>query len=173
MCSPSGLETLDKLSVDALVLMPFADDQPLKGTAGFCDWRLNGRLSRIIQSGSFTAKPLEVLLTNTQGKIGTERIFLFGQGMRKEMDLEVFEKRIQEVLATIKKARINSYALELPGTHPGPLSFPQVMPAFLDVVTSFLPDTTLTLLCPAPKNVELISKIVAGDNRVAVKPTKH
>jgi len=49
---PVCLESLDRLSVDVLVLGPFEGERPLRGTAGYCDWRLNGRLSRMLMNQS-------------------------------------------------------------------------------------------------------------------------
>jgi hypothetical protein len=37
---------------ETLVLPFFADERPLRGAAGLCDWRLCGRLSRLLQSSS-------------------------------------------------------------------------------------------------------------------------
>jgi hypothetical protein len=46
---PVSLQSLDRLSVDVLVLGPFENERPLRGAAGYCDWRLNGRLSRMLK----------------------------------------------------------------------------------------------------------------------------
>lgn len=173
VCRPFSLESLDNLSVEALALTLFEDDRPLKGAAGFCDWRLNGRLSHMLQAGSFIGKPMEVMLTNTRKKIGTDRIFLFGQGTRKDMNLELFENRIHDLLYTIKKAHLTSFAIELPGLHPGPLSLPQAIPTFLDVATSLMPETEVTLLCPLQKGVNLVAEIASKDHRVNWKTQKQ
>src|SRR4051812_50168900 len=36
---------------EALVLPFFSDERPLRGAAGLCDWRLCGRLSRLLLGG--------------------------------------------------------------------------------------------------------------------------
>jgi hypothetical protein len=36
---------------ETLVLPFFSDERPLRGAAGLCDWRLCGRLSRMLQAG--------------------------------------------------------------------------------------------------------------------------
>ena len=43
-------DQLDK-APEALMLPFFADERPLRGAAGLCDWRLCGRLSRMLHAG--------------------------------------------------------------------------------------------------------------------------
>ena len=62
---PLSLESLDRMSVDVLVLGPFEGERPLKGASGYCDWRLNGRLSQMLVDESFQGKPRDVVLTDT------------------------------------------------------------------------------------------------------------
>jgi hypothetical protein len=165
-CAQVGLDTLDKMSVDALVLAPFSDDIPLKGAAGYCDWRMNGRLSRLLESGMFSCKPKEVLLTNTQDLIGCERVFLFGQGKRYGMDLTIFQRSMGRVIEVVKKALMGSYAIELPGVDPGPLSVPQAISAFLDAAATIYPEGKITLISPYPRFSELAAEITADDKRI-------
>ncbi|MCA1664938.1 MAG: hypothetical protein LC659_11815 [Myxococcales bacterium] len=40
---------------ETLVLPFFVDERPLRGAAGLCDWRLCGRLSRLLQSSRVIA----------------------------------------------------------------------------------------------------------------------
>jgi len=47
--SLASLEALDALASDVLVLSLQAEDRPLRGSAGYCDWRLNGPLSRLVE----------------------------------------------------------------------------------------------------------------------------
>src|SRR5438874_9265009 len=49
----SDLAKWDQLegAPEALVLPFFSDERPLRGAAGLCDWRLCGRLSRLLASG--------------------------------------------------------------------------------------------------------------------------
>ena len=46
----ADLAKWDEADRDALVLPIFADERPLRGAAGLCDWRLNGRLSRLVRA---------------------------------------------------------------------------------------------------------------------------
>lgn len=166
-CRPVGLDSLDRMDVDALVLAPFQDERPLRGAAGYSDWRLNGRLSRMILAGGFEARDREVLLTDTLGRIGTPRVFLFGQGERYAMDLTRFQRSVERVLQTLDRARMRSYAIELPGVDPGPVSVPQAISAFLEAAAGH-PGTRVELLVPYPRFAELVSEIAAGERGVKI-----
>lgn len=74
------LKGLDALEVDALALFLFADKRQPKQVAGYVDWRMCGRIARLILSGRFLGDPAEALLMPAQGRMGAKRIFLFGLG---------------------------------------------------------------------------------------------
>ena len=46
-----GLEHLDQLGCEALILPFFDDERPPRGTLGLVDWRFAGLVSRLIQRG--------------------------------------------------------------------------------------------------------------------------
>ena len=165
---PIGLTSLDTLDADVLVLSPFGDERPLRGSAGFCDWRLNGRLSRLVQAGWFKSQPREVLLMDTCRRIGTRWILLFGQGLRNGMTLDLFQQNLQRTANTLKKARFLNFAIELPGVDPGPLSVPQAVSAFLDIFATDLKQAKVTLLSPYQRFIEMVDEIAGEDERISI-----
>lgn len=74
------LDGLDRLQVDTLAVPLFARRAQPDGSAGYLDWRLCGRLSRMIKAGQFTGARGEALLTSTLGRIPAGRVFLLGMG---------------------------------------------------------------------------------------------
>ncbi len=50
-----GFEVLDGIDgVDSLCLFVSEDERPLKGAAGYVDWRMCGALSQIVSNAFFT-----------------------------------------------------------------------------------------------------------------------
>ena len=49
---PLDLARWDETARDCLVLPVFKDDRPLRGAAGLADWRLCGRLSRLLKANT-------------------------------------------------------------------------------------------------------------------------
>ncbi|MFO0724677.1 MAG: M17 family peptidase N-terminal domain-containing protein [Myxococcota bacterium] len=71
---------LDRLDVDALVLPFFEERAQPRHVAGYIDWRLSGRIARLLLSGKFSGKKGEVVLMGVFGRLKVQRIFLFGLG---------------------------------------------------------------------------------------------
>lgn len=114
--SPISLYELDRLQRDLLVLPFFADERPLFGISSFVDWRLNGRLSRYIETGEITGHAGECLLTNSSGRLGAERLLLFGLGQSHEFDNLAFMRLSEQLLAIVKGLEAQSLALGIPGS---------------------------------------------------------
>ena len=64
---PLTLEALDQANAqgnaEALCLFIGADERPLVGLSGLCDWRLSGGLSRMLRGGLVKGEDGEALLT--------------------------------------------------------------------------------------------------------------
>jgi hypothetical protein len=165
---PLSLANLDRMCVDGLVLGPFEDEQPLRGATGYCDWRLNGRLSRMLEKESFLGKPRDVVLTDTGGRIGSPRVLLFGQGKRYSLDLTMFKRRVRKMIVDVKKACFQSYAIELPGVDPGPLHPDQAIYEFLEAAATIFREGAVTLLSHSTRFTEQISEAAKNDDRIAL-----
>lgn len=161
-----SLEALDHLQADVLLLGVFDDDRPLKGAAGYCDWRLNGRLSRMLQSGSFKSQADEVLLTDTAGRIPVPRVLLFGLGPRQALDLAAFRSVVRMMLVTAKKMGSSHLAMEMPGVNPGPLDPRQGLDALLKVAHNAYPACRITLMVADRRNHELAEEEAKRDPNV-------
>ena len=66
--------------VETLAVPVPQDERPLRGNAGFVDWRLGGEISRQLQSGFLKGEPGEALLLPAQRPFDAARILLFGLG---------------------------------------------------------------------------------------------
>jgi hypothetical protein len=96
------LAGLDALEVDALALPLFAVQAQPQAVAGFADWRLAGRIARLIKAQRFTGAADEALLMLGLGRVGAERIFLLGLGAPRPVGavrLDGAVKVLEEALA--------------------------------------------------------------------------
>jgi hypothetical protein len=111
-----GLQTLDGLAdLDALCLFVAEDERPLRGTAGYVDWRLCGALSRVLQEGFFTGSSGERLLLPSAGRIAMSKIFALGLGPSSALDLNSMSQLFGETARLLARAQIGAVALEIPG----------------------------------------------------------
>ena len=160
------LPLLDSLELDALAIGVFTEDRPLKGTAGFCDWRLNGRLSAILRAGHFGGQPGETLLTDTNGRIAPVRMLLFGLGSRAGLEASAVRQAVRTMLVVAKKAKYDRLGLEPPGLALGLMPVDELVRTTLEVVHKAHPRARLTLLCPDKAALDAAAKVAKADTRV-------
>jgi hypothetical protein len=141
---PGDLGSLDQLAVDAVVL-PFYEvrAQP-RGPAGFVDWRLCGRLTKLLSSRSFEGKRGEAVLMGPVSRIAPPRILLFGLGPAAAPLKPELQKQMQELLKVAEDAKLESVALAPPEpfrlepTKTGPAA-----PSPVDTVMAWLSEPAL------------------------------
>lgn len=111
----AGLAPLDALSgVEAACLFVFEDERPLRGLAGYVDWRLCGGLSRILSEGKFVGAPGDALLFPVFGRLGTAKLFCFGAGRKRGQPRDAFGKTLRAACEAMTKAGVKSFATFLP-----------------------------------------------------------
>lgn len=111
-----GLDSLDALEgVDALCVFISEDERPLQGLAGYADWRLCGRLSRVLQDGFFLGSREDSLLVPTNGRLSVSRVFALGLGKSARVSAEELDTVLRHAARVLTQARVQSVALEVPG----------------------------------------------------------
>ena len=111
-----SLASIDAISgVDALCLFIGEDERPLKGLAGYADWRMCGALSGILRSGYFAGAPGDCLLYPVVHGVSAQCVFFFGMGSRREFRQESIGEALRTAVEVLQKAGCASLALEIPG----------------------------------------------------------
>jgi hypothetical protein len=110
-----GFESLDALEgLDALCVFLGEDDRPLPGAAGYVDWRLCGRLSRLLQEGFFQGQVGDSLLVPTDGAIPAPRLFVLGVGRSRGLTEAALADVLSRAAGMLSRAGVQAVALELP-----------------------------------------------------------
>ena len=86
---------MDEVPGQVALTTIFEDVRPLKGSTGLVDWRLNGRLSELIQKERLSGYFSESLIMPSQGRLTCREIVVFGLGKVTELS----EKRFEEGLS--------------------------------------------------------------------------
>jgi hypothetical protein len=113
------LSKWDEASGEALVLTVFTDERPLRGAAGLADWRLCGRLSRLIKHKHLAGKGQEVLMMPPGRRLPFPRLVIFGLGKSDDFSEEKFRHQVRRIRVTMHKAGVTNYALQPPGRATG------------------------------------------------------
>jgi len=111
------LRKLDLLGTEVVVSTVAADERPPHGVTGLLDFRLAGKISRLIKSGFASGKVGEVLLLPGKPKLPFDKIVLFGIGKQSEFNDPVFRAVLDKMLRTLEGLRARTAVVELPGRH--------------------------------------------------------
>jgi len=141
---PLDLARWDEASRDCLVLPVFRDDRPLRGAAGLADWRLCGRLSRLLKSERATADAGETMLLPPGRRLRFKRVMWFGLGDAKGYTDDRFRKDLAWILGVVKGAGVTDWALQAPGRASGLIGARRAVEIILE--DPVLVDQPITLL---------------------------
>jgi hypothetical protein len=111
------LRKLDLSGTEVLVCGLAEGERPPKGVAGLVDWRLVGRVSRLVASGFVSGALGETLLVPGRPKLPFDKILLFGLGQARDFSELVFRAVVEKVLVTLEGLKARTAVVELPGRH--------------------------------------------------------
>src|SRR5690349_16046170 len=112
---PLDLVRWDEAQRDCLVLPVFKDDRPLRGAAGLADWRMCGRLSRLVKASRASAEHGETMLLPPGRRLKFGRILWFGVGDAKGYSDARFMEDLAWILEVVGKAGVKDWAMQPPG----------------------------------------------------------
>jgi len=105
---------IDAQECEVLVSGYFQDERPLKGSCGWIDWRLNGRLSRFLTKERLTGEWKETTLIPSQGRTMAPLILLLGLGRLKEYSYLRLRQLFPYLFETLEKLKTTDIGLALP-----------------------------------------------------------
>jgi Cytosol aminopeptidase family, N-terminal domain len=160
------LHALDQIGTEILVACVASDERPPHGVAGLVDWRLAGRLSRMMHRGFFTGALGEVLLIPAKPKLPFDKVVLFGIGERANFDEEVYRACLGHILHTLKGLRARSAVAELPGRHLDAIAPERAAELLLEAVGSTREHDVWTLAEPAEAQKSITRHMIQERRRV-------
>ncbi len=107
-------EKVDLQECDILVTGFFRDERPLKGSAGWVDWRFNGLLSQLILEERLTGDWNEKTLIPSQGRVIPPLVLLLGLGELKDYSYIRVREIFPSLLETLQKLRVKRICLSFP-----------------------------------------------------------
>jgi len=107
-------DPFDRQESDLLITGLFKDERPLRGSAGWLDWRLNGRLSRLLMENRLKGEWGEKTLIPSEGRISPKGILLFGLGEARGYSYLSIRDIIPFITETLKRLKILHSCLSFP-----------------------------------------------------------
>jgi hypothetical protein len=141
---PLDLTRWDESARDCLVLPVFANDRPLRGAAGLADWRMCGRLSRLVKSNHATAEAGETMLLPPGRRLRFSKVLWFGLGEAKGYSDDRFRRDLAWILGVVTKAGVAEWTMQAPGRASGLIGARRAIEIILE--EQLLADQAVTLL---------------------------
>jgi hypothetical protein len=111
-------EAIDDQECDIIVAGFFLDERPLRGSSGWIDWRLNGRLSRFIQAKRLTGEWKETILVPSEGRLVAPLILLTGLGKVREYSTLRLRELSSHLVMTLQGIQVPHICLSFPHGEP-------------------------------------------------------
>ena len=131
------LASVSELKTEALCLPFFRDERPLRGPAGLVDFRLCGRVSKLIAAGRMGGELDEAVLMPARPRLFAERLLWLGAGAHAELTEARFRALVRVALSRLAELRVRSAALSLPGRVRGRFAPAEAIDWFLEEASPF------------------------------------
>ena len=102
------------IETEAVVLLFFQDERPLKGASGMVDWRMCGAISNMILSERISGEKGESILIAPSRKIKGKKILMIGLGISSEIDEEKIRKTGMEVINKLANIGVRNFSIAMP-----------------------------------------------------------
>ena len=122
---------IERTRAEVAIVTFFEDDRPLRGSAGRADWRLCGRLSRLISEQRVTGRRGEAVLVPTRGGMQAPLLVAIGLGSRNGFDSQDWEAIARDAIGRALKLGASTVALPLCEAEVGDLALRQRAEALL------------------------------------------
>ncbi|MDT8317899.1 MAG: M17 family peptidase N-terminal domain-containing protein [bacterium] len=105
---------IDKIETEAIVLLFFSNERPLKGATGLIDWRMNGSISRLIDKGMISGEKGEATLILPNKRIKGKKILMAGLGDSSRFGEGSLKDAAIAIMRQLDKIGIKNFAVAMP-----------------------------------------------------------
>lgn len=161
-----NLRKLDLLGTEVLVAGLAEDERPPQGVAGLVDYRLAGRVSRLVASRFATGVVGEVLLVPARPKLPFDKVVLFGVGRKADFSELVYRAVIEKVLSTLEGLFARTAVVELPGRYFGGISPERAADVLLEMAGGRPEHDVWTLIEPTEAQRAITQQTIMERRRV-------
>lgn len=161
-----SLRRLDLAGTEVLVAAVTEDERPLGGLAGLLDFRLQGRISKLLKRGFLTGKFGELLMLPGKPSLAFDKLILLGIGRRDAFGDEAYRRAIGRIITTLEGIRVRSAVVELPGRHFGALKPDDAATILLEMFESHPEHDLWTLVEPSEGQTAITQQVLAERRRL-------
>jgi len=105
---------IDRIETEVVILPFFSDERPLKGAAGLIDWRMRGRISRLINEGKISGDKGESTLLLPEYRISAKKILMTGLGDSSRMNERELKEAGSKIIEQMVHINVKNFTIALP-----------------------------------------------------------
>lgn len=128
--------SLDRIESSCVSLPFFSDERPLRHQAALLDWRLNGRISHLIEQGRLSGQLGESILMPVKGRLKADTLFLFGLGERSQWNPHRAETLFEPWVKKLQKMGSEQWLLSFSELTEDFLTWRQCLRSFVNLLAS-------------------------------------
>ena len=159
-----SLRRLDLSGTEVLMATLLEDERPPHGLTGLVDWRLAGRISRLLQTGFATGILGETVLLPGKPKLPFDKVILHGCGRRADFNERTYRTVVSRMLETVSDLRVRTAVVELPGRRFQAIAPERAADLLLEIASGDPSHDLWTLVEPSDAQ-RAISQQLATDRR--------
>jgi len=134
-----------------LVLVP-EDERPLRGDAGEVDWRMDGELSRQLESGYILGSSGEAVLVPARAPLTARRVLLAGIGPAARLEGRPLRRACRSAAERLLSLGSDAAVLALPDAIDFEVDGDMILQACLQVLAATRGDASLRLVIPRARD---------------------
>jgi hypothetical protein len=106
----------ERRRVDVGMILWCQDERPLRGLAGYVDWRRHGSLSNMVRSGWCSGSAGESVMLPASDDLPMHRMVLHGLGLGRELDASSAIERAKAAVQVVEQLEPRDVLLAFPGS---------------------------------------------------------
>lgn len=126
--------------------MHYQDQVPLKGLLGLVDWRVNGKLSRLVKDKVFSGKAREMLLMPAERRFKADKLVLLGLGRKAEFEEGHIPQVFDFIFQTASRMKAQQVCLSISRLLPSQFEWRNAVRLFVSKLIDF-PGIKEIILC--------------------------
>ena len=105
---------IDRIETEVVILPFFSDERPLKGAAGLIDWRMRGKISRLIIEGRLSGGKGESTLFLPDYRISAKKILMAGLGDSSRFNESELKEAGARIIQQMAHINVKEFTVALP-----------------------------------------------------------
>lgn len=130
-------QPIDRVPAELVLLMHYQDQVPLQGLLGLVDWRVNGKLSRLVKDKVFSGSAREMLLMPAERRFKADKLVLLGLGRKVDFEEGHISQVFDFIFQTSSRMKASQVCLSISRLLPSQFEWRNAVRLFVSKLVDF------------------------------------